>query len=232
MEQKQKCSRTIGLLFLIAIVTYATGSELVISMIDHADGLPHTLTNKPTFIIGAILMLANSAAVVVIGIMIFALFETQNKAIALGCLSARIVESILLLMGAISLLSVVSISGEYATTHPLTNYLAAASLLAPKVNFWAFQIAMISLGLGSVAFCWLLIASKRAPKLLAIWDLVGYLLLFVGAILELFGLEYSVLFAIPGGLCAVSVRRGPSVRVSFAHYHWNMNLPFRILLSN
>jgi len=64
----------------------------------------------------------------------------------------------------------------------------------------AYQFAMIVLGFGSVLFCGLLYQYSLIPKPLALWGIIGYFCLLAGAVLELLGYPYGLLFSIPGGL--------------------------------
>jgi Domain of unknown function (DUF4386) len=81
-----------------------------------------------------------------------------------------------------------------------SSYFQTLSTLAVKGNFWAYQIAMLVLGIGSLMFCYVLYQSKLIPRFLSAWGFVGYAALAMGALLELFGLKVGLLYSIPGGL--------------------------------
>jgi hypothetical protein len=53
---------------------------------------------------------------------------------------------------------------------------------------------------GSLFFCRSLLQARLVPRPLAILGLIGYSVLAVGGILELFGYGVGLVFSIPGGL--------------------------------
>ncbi|TDC82190.1 DUF4386 domain-containing protein [Micromonospora sp. KC606] len=85
---------------------------------------------------------------------------------------------------------------------------AALSALARVVvdgNHYCFQIAMVSLGLGSLLFCRVLLRARLVPRYLAGWGPVGYAIFLVGAVLELLGYRVGMALSIPGGLFEVGL---------------------------
>jgi hypothetical protein len=72
--------------------------------------------------------------------------------------------------------------------------------LATNGNFYAYQIAMMVLGIGSLFFCYVLYQAKLIPRFMSAWGFVGYTALAVGAVLELFGFKVGLFYSIPGGL--------------------------------
>ena len=59
---------------------------------------------------------------------------------------------------------------------------------------------MLSLGIGSIPMCFVLYKNNIVASWLAIWGIIGYSLLFLGFLLELFGIEWSMYLLIIGGL--------------------------------
>ncbi|HEY4574486.1 MAG TPA: DUF4386 family protein [Thermoanaerobaculia bacterium] len=58
----------------------------------------------------------------------------------------------------------------------------------------------MSLAVGGVFLCWLLLRTGLIPRPLAILGLIGYPILAAGTIAELFGIHIDLLLTIPGGL--------------------------------
>jgi hypothetical protein len=201
MNTHKITARLVGALFLITIATYLTGSGLIESMLGSADYLTAMAANTARVSLGAILMFINCLGVVGIGVLMFPVLKQHNETIALGYVGTRIVESTLLMVGIISLLTLIPLSQEYVkagTTDP--GYVQTLSSLAIKGNHFALQIAMMVLGIGSLFFCYLLYQTKLIPRFMSAWGFVGYAALAVGALLELFGFKVGLFFSIPGGL--------------------------------
>jgi Domain of unknown function (DUF4386) len=53
------------------------------------------------------------------------------------------------------------------------------ALLVTKPYDFAFQLAMIALGAGSIALCYVLYVAKLVPRALAVLGFIGYACLFV-----------------------------------------------------
>lgn len=123
---------------------------------------------------------------------------------ARGYASSRIVEALILIVGFLSLLSLLTIGEEYVQLEsPQTLYLETLAAIAKKVNFWTYQIAMLILGLGSTLLCYALYKQRLIPILLSVVGLVGYALLSIGAVLEFFGYNVGILLSLPGDLFEV-----------------------------
>jgi hypothetical protein len=190
-----------GILFLIAMVTYGAGSGIIASVMEGKDHLSHIYEKRFLVVTGALLMLINSIAVIMIGLLAFPVLRPVSRSMALGYLAARMAEAMILTSGLICLLLEITISREYiSSTGPGTSYFATLAVLAAKGSYLAYQLAMIFLGLGSTICCAVLYRSRLIPRLLAAWGFTGYLLLFAGALSELFDLGLGILLSVPGGL--------------------------------
>lgn len=193
--------RVVGVLFLAAMLAYGTGSGIVSSILDAPDYLSNVASSRTAFTTGAVLMLVNAAVVAGIGILLFPVLRRHSERIAVGYLTARAVEGVLLAVGVVGLLSVVTVGEEYVGTAAsgAVGFEPVAGL-AVEVNEIAYQVAMAGLGVGSVFLCFLLYRTRLVPRALAAWGLVGYAGLTVGAVLELFGTGVGLLLSVPGGL--------------------------------
>lgn len=70
--------------------------------------------------------------------------------------------------------------------------------LSSRANFYAYQFGMAIWGVGGLALCYLLNASKLAPRILLRFGYVGYAIFIMGCMLELFGLPYGTALSAPG----------------------------------
>ncbi len=191
----------VGILFLAAFGTYGPGNGIIDSMTNTPDYLTNISANTTQALIGMFLMLINSAVVISIGVLLLPILKQHNKTIAFGYLSFRIIEGIILIIGVISLLLLIPLSQEYINAaNPFACYFETLGTLAIKGNFFAYQIAMLFLSLGSLPFCYLLYQSNLIPRFLSVWGIVGYAVFMAGCILEIFGFGIGEYLSIPGGL--------------------------------
>jgi hypothetical protein len=112
----------------------------------------------------------------------------------------------LLIVGAISSLFLITLSQEYLKAGaPDASYFQTLAVLALRVRFSAYQLAMVALGVGSLMLFYLFLKSKLIPRFISIWGLVGYALLLASAVLDILGVidtvnGSGVFMYIPGGL--------------------------------
>ncbi len=200
MNTNKTTTKLVATLFLIT-TTYLTGNVLIESLLASSDYLSTISATTTRVSLGAILMFINCIGVVGIGVLMFPVLKQHSEAIALGYISTRIIESVLLIVGVISLLSLIPLSQEYlkAGANEAT-YFQTLSTLAIKGNFFAYQLAMMVLGIGSLFFCYALYQAKLIPRFMSAWGIVGYAALLIGALLELFGFKVGLFYSIPGGL--------------------------------
>jgi hypothetical protein len=184
--------RIIGLLFILPLVSYGFGNSVIESVTENQDPFHVLGHSRYQLMTGSLLVVVNSVIVILLGIRLFPWLETDNRTTALTYLICRVCEGLLLLVGLIAVL---------ACINETTGFLRFAT----GIRLYSYQFAMIALGLGSIGFCRSLYRQKLVPAFLAVWGLIGYLLLTAGAILELYDLPVSVLFSVPGGLFELTI---------------------------
>jgi Domain of unknown function (DUF4386) len=196
----RRTSRWTGVLFLLPLLAYGAGNAWMEALRATPQALAELPAQRLPLLLAGLLLLLNSVVVVLIAVQVYPLIERLRPRVALAYLCVRMTEALLLAGGLLALLLLPElVAAEQAG--------AGISLvgLAVRTNFLAFQLAMLVLGVGSVAFCWMLGRAGLVPLALAWWGLLGYALLAVGAVLELLGLPYGVLLSLPGGLFEVAL---------------------------
>lgn len=173
---------------------------------------PDTVTGAPGFLstvsahrttlaLGAFLMLGNSAVDVAKGVLFYPILANHSRRTALAYLAAMIVEVVLLSVGVLGLLMTIPLAqhaaGAGGTT---TDWAKTLGSVALQWNTMAYQIGEMALGVGAVFLCWLLLRTRLIPQLLAGWGVIGYAILVLGGIAEIFGIHISLILSIPGGL--------------------------------
>ncbi len=188
-------SRLIGALFLSGFLVYGVGSALATS----AAGAPHFLASiaahSTVLIIGALLMLLNTVVDLGKGILFFPILGKHSRRTALAYLATMIVEVTLLDVGAVALLMIVPLSGQHGLD--AATAVARGSALV-HTNAMFYQFGEMTLAVGCVALCALLLRTRLIPRFLSIAGLIGYPILMVGAIAEVFGIHIGLVLTIPG----------------------------------
>jgi hypothetical protein len=192
---------TVGAFYLAAIVTYSVGNGLIQSIVTAPDHLTTVLTNSTQVTIGALLMLINSVIVIGHGVMMFPILKRYNERIPLGYLSARLAEGIILAAGVVFLLLQIPLSREYLQAGTAdASYFRALSTLSIQANFYAYQFGMIAVGFAGGMLNSIFYKVNLIPRGLAVWGLIGYVVLLVGSVVEISGYNLQLMHTIPGGL--------------------------------
>jgi hypothetical protein len=203
MNSFKKNARIVGALFIITMILGVLEANIVAPLIQGP--LEKIYPNENLVVVGAFLILFMAIGIVGIAIAIFPVIKKHNETIALTYLSFRIIESVFLIVGAIVSLFLITLSLQYINAgSPDASYFQIISILAIKVRYVSYQIAMTILGIGSLMVCYVLFQTKLVPRLISVVGLVGYALLLVSAVLEIFGMidtrGSGMIMYLPGGI--------------------------------
>ncbi|MGH8968512.1 MAG: DUF4386 domain-containing protein [Actinomycetes bacterium] len=193
-------TRLIGGLFLAGFVTYGAGFALVSSVVDTPELLSRVSAHQTTLVLGAFLMLLNTAVDIGKAVLFFPILEKHGRRTALTYLSAMVFEVALLAVGALCLLALVPLAGQVDAGQVNADLAQSLGSLAVDSNAMAYQIGQAGLAFGAFFLCVLLYRTRLVPRFLAMWGMVGYVVHFTGAVAEIFGSHVSLVLLIPGGL--------------------------------
>lgn len=201
MKTNKTTAITVGIFYLAAMVTYSVGNVLVQSIVSAPDHLAAVPANSQLVIIGALLMLVNSAIVIGHGIMMHPILKQHSERITVGYLSARLVEGTVLAAGIVFLLLQIPLGREYLQAGSSdTSYFQALSTLSIQANFYAYQLGMIAVGFAGGMLNYIFYKANLVPRALALWGLLGYAVLLGGSVVEVAGTNLQLMHTIPGGL--------------------------------
>jgi hypothetical protein len=175
MKSIKKIALIVGLLFLVSTLTFMIGSNLIQSF------LIDETQNKSPLILGVILEIICGFAVVGIGFLMFPILKLFNKRLALGYVIFRVIECTIIIVGGIYLLSLLKLMWKYE------------------------MIIFIFTALGGLIFSYLLFQSKLIPRYLSGLGIIGYAMLFLGIVLNMFNIfnindGSGMLIYLPGGM--------------------------------
>ena len=195
-------ARLIGALFIISTVAYMTADEIISSVISASDYLEHVYPNQNLIAVSALLEFINCAAVVGIAIIIYPIIKPLSERAAAAYLSFRVIEAVLLIIGSVTLLSLVNVSQMLleASAHNVEHVHAMAKALKAE-RYLNFQFGMIALSLCGAMLCVTFYQYRLIPRLLSALGIVGYTLLLLKVTSELFDINLGgELLYLPGSL--------------------------------
>ena len=203
MDTNRMSAMIIGILFIVATVS-AFGAVLYGPILKN----PHYLVKGPTrrnqITLGALFELIAAAAVVGTSVAFFPFLKMGNESIALGYVGFRLFEAVIIVIGLISLLSLLTLRQEFASGATLdasSLQTVGKSLLA--IRAWTSVLGPnFMLGINTLMFSFLLYQTKLVPGPIAVMGLIGATLIFIAALLEMFGVIlpislWKVVLALP-----------------------------------
>jgi Domain of unknown function (DUF4386) len=183
-----------------------TGVFFVITIIASipALGLYGSVLNDPDYILGAgadtrvalgaFLEVITAIACIGTAVTLFPILKRQHEGVALGYVAARVLESTVIVVGIISLLSVVTLRQDLAGaagTDAASLVTVGRSLVA--VHDWTFLLGPgLMPGVNGLLLGYLMYRSGLVPRRMALLGLIGGPLLFASATATLFGLYEQV----------------------------------------
>jgi hypothetical protein len=194
LSSTRKTALIAGVLFIITIVFSIPGALLY-----------GPLVNEPNYVVGtgadtqvafgAFLEFVTGIANIGTAVTLFPVLKRQNEGVALSYVASRVVESTLIAVGIISVLSVVTLRQEFAAgaRADAGSFLAASSALV-AVHRWTFLLGPgLLAGFGNgLLLGYLMYESGLVPRPMALLGLIGGPLIFASGIAVLFGVYEQV----------------------------------------
>ena len=199
-EQQQR-ARIFGVLFALTFITSIAALLLYDPVLNDAD---YILGNgaDTRVQLGALCEIFLAITNIGTAVVIWPIVRRQNETLALGFVASRTVESIVILIGVISLLSVVTLREDLAGAGADAGSLTVAGKSLVAIHDWTFLLGPgFCVGVNGLLLGYLFYRSGLVPRAIALLGVVGGPLIFASAIAVLFGAYEQdgvhFIFAIP-----------------------------------
>ena len=174
MNSTRRTAIIVGVLFLAAYVGIFLGSTFYAPILDAPDYLVNVYPNKTRVIIGMLIELINDVAVIGIAVMLYPILRKHSESIAIGYLGFRVIEAVILVVGKISVLSLITLSQEYITAAaPDASYFQAIGASALAERYWAGKMQAVFFILGALILYYSLYQSKLVPRFVSVFGLIA-----------------------------------------------------------
>jgi len=191
----------VGVVYLLGFVVGIGGEMLFQSILSVPNYLATVSAHSMTVAIGAVLWLMAVIGDAAHGVLMFPVLKPHNERIAVGYLAARIMDAVFIAIMVIFILLQIPLGNAYVNAAAAdTFYLQALGTLFKQGQLYAYSIGMSTLGVSGLMLCYTLYKAKLVPRVLAVWGLVGYAIIFVGMVSEIMGSGLGLASSLPGGL--------------------------------
>lgn len=204
MVSTRRTAVVAGVLFLLTEVAAIGGLALYGPVLQDADYVVGPGADTRVFL-GALFEIVLAAAVVGTGVVLFPVLKKQNEGAALGYVCARLLEAAVIIVGIISVLSVVKLrrESEGAADSDAASLVTAGKTLV-AIHDWTFLMGPnFILGANSLILAWLMYRAGLVPRFIAVLGLVGGALICASATGVMFGLYEQL--SVAGSVAAIPV---------------------------
>ncbi len=184
MSLDQKRARVFGVLFLITFVTSIAALALYQPVLDDPVGYIAGAGHDKQILFAALLELLLIIANIGTAVVIFPIVRRQNEELALGYVTARVIESTFILAGILSVLGIITLRNQVAGAAEGT---IAYTLAA--IKDWTFLLGpgwVVGWGNGLI-LGYLMYRSELVPRRAAWLGLIGGPLIIVSGTAVMFG---------------------------------------------
>jgi len=206
MINDRTIARIVGVLFLTTTFAGMIDSLVAIPLLTAP--VTAIFAHKNPVMLGVFLLLFMSLGVACIAQFLYPVLKRHSELIASAYRIFRIVECVLLIVGAVVSIFILALSRQSTQAEIVTvPIFQSMATLAFGIRMSCYQIAMVILGLNSMVLCALFFKTGLLPRWISAIGFLGYLLLFASAALDLFGFIDTTgaggLLYIPGGVFEV-----------------------------
>ena len=183
----QTLARVTGVLFLITYITSIPAFFVFYAPVLHDPGYITGAGPDTSVLLGAFLEVLLIIANIGSAVAVFPVLKRQNEVLALGFVTARIVESAFIAVGILSLVTVVTLRQHAVGADAATLTLVGQALVA--IHGWTFRLGpnfVVGVGNG-LMLGYMMYRSGLVPRPMAMLGLIAGALLCASAIAMLFG---------------------------------------------
>jgi hypothetical protein len=141
-------------LYLAGMVVGIGGNILIQSILTAPDGLASIAASSMLLAIGAVCWLASAAGDAAHGILMFPILKRRSERSAVGYLTARIIDATFIAVMALLIVIQIPLAAAYLNPDTAdTSSLQAWSTVLNQANLYAYEFAMITVGVAGLILC-------------------------------------------------------------------------------
>lgn len=189
-NEHKRNAKVTGTFFIMATVSAIIGLKLYDPILVDTDFLNAGVRDSNQIVLGAIFESILAFSAMGTAIMMYPYLKKFNESWGLGYVTFRLLEVVFILVGVLSMISIVTLSQEYINPaqSDIASFQTTAKILK-TIHDWTFVFGPhFMLGINTFIYSSIFFYSGLVPRKLAILGMTGAVLIFVGAILEMFGI--------------------------------------------
>lgn len=185
-------ARVVGGLFIVGTVAGGLGLALTQPLVDASDHLTKLSLHEDRVATGALLTLIMGVALVGMSIVIYPVLRRHSERLALGYVVARTVESVIYVIDAVLLLTLLTVSRGFVDAGaPNASHFQSLGDSVLGARDWAGNgiLDATAFGLSALMLNSALRGARLVPRWLTVWGLAGASLYMAAGAMVMYGLE-------------------------------------------
>jgi hypothetical protein len=171
----------VGALFWISNLVTLVGSAVVGTIPAGAGALAGMYPHATQVVAGTLIAHINEAAIIGYAVLLFPVLKRYSQGLALSYAAFKVVEAVLLLVSAVSLLSLIALSHSYLTAAGgNAPALKASADVILAQQFWAARLAALAYLVATPVLNFVLYKSQLVPRFLSVWGFAALAMLALG----------------------------------------------------
>lgn len=193
-KQHRKNAVVIGVLFILAAVSAIIGLALYNPILQEVNCLTAGTDHANQIILGALFELILVSTAVGTGIAFFPYLKKENETIALGYFCFRMLEAVFIMIGIISVLSLLTMGQHFVSAgQEDVAYYEVVAVSLKAMHSWTFMLGPnFMLGINTFLYSCLLYQSRLIPRSISILGICSAIFIFLAALLEMFGVILQI----------------------------------------
>jgi hypothetical protein len=194
MKPYRKTAIVVGILLLVCTATSILWFPFTGPILESQDYLSRLFESNTMVITGALVEFVWAVTGAGIAIGLYPLLKKYNGALALGSASLRVVEGVFVLIGTLSLLSLLTLSQEFlaAGAPDASAFHTSGSLLLALRDRSLNGIGFMAFSLGALMYYVVLFQSRLIPTWLSGWGVLAAVLSVAATVMALFSHDFGV----------------------------------------
>lgn len=188
MSKDRRTAVVAGVLFIVATTAGLIGRVVLLDpILEGADILAKVAANQNQVAAGALFGLVGFFTCAGIAIALYPVLRRYSEGLALGSVGLRIIEGVLYSIGAVAVLSMVTLGREFVEAGaPASSYLQASGALLMTVRSWAGMAGTLAFYPAGLLYYIIFYRSRLVPRWLSGWGIVAVMMGFTASILVVF----------------------------------------------
>ncbi|WP_223595641.1 DUF4386 domain-containing protein [Neobacillus bataviensis] len=189
MDSTKKAAKIVGVLFILAAVTAIIGLILYNPILNGPDYMINGSEHANQVVLGVLMELMLVVSAVGTATTMFPILRKYNETIALWHLCFRFLEAIIITVGVISMLSLLTLSQEFAAAGaPDSESFQTSGIVLKAIHAWTFMLGpLFMLGINTMMYSYIFYKSRLVPRFIPILGMTGATLVFIYGLLVMFG---------------------------------------------